>query len=128
MFSNLTPTHYIIGLSVLVIVGVVGFKSMSEDAPGAYDMFASCIAESGTTFYGAFWCPHCADQKELFGNSAALLPYVECSMPNGQAQTAICIEEEIQGYPTWEFPSGERVSRVMTLGELAEKTNCALPN
>ena len=128
MFSNLTPTHYIIGLSVLVIAGVIGVKYMSENAAGSYDAFASCIAESDTTFYGAFWCPHCADQKELFGTSAELLPYVECSMPDGQAQTPVCIEEEIQGYPTWEFPNGERVARVMTLAELAEKTNCTLPN
>ena len=31
--------------------------------------------------YGAYWCPHCAHQKELFGAEAwSLIPYVECSL------------------------------------------------
>lgn len=33
--------------------------------------------------YGAFWCPHCEDQREAFGREAmADFPYVEC-FPDG---------------------------------------------
>ncbi len=128
MFSNLTPTHYIIGLSVVVVALLIGGRYYADNAPGEHDELATCIAESGATFFGAFWCPHCADQKEMFGNSADLLPYVECSLPNGQGQNEMCNAEGIQGYPTWEFSDGERVARVMTRDELAERTNCALPN
>ncbi|XP_075524052.1 thiol-disulfide oxidoreductase LTO1-like [Primulina tabacum] len=37
----------------------------------------------GAKLYGAFWCSHCQDQKEMFGREAAkLLNYVEC-FPDG---------------------------------------------
>lgn len=95
--------------------------------PGKYDAFASCIAGSGTTFYGAFWCPHCAAQKDLFGSSADLLPYVECSLPDKTGQTQVCIDAKVQSYPTWQFPDGSRLSGEVSLKGLAEKTGCELP-
>src|ERR1700677_3533911 len=46
---------------------------------GKYDAFAQCIANTSTTFYGAWWCPHCQAQKTEFGDAAKYLPYVECA-------------------------------------------------
>lgn len=92
-----------------------------------YDSFAQCIADSGVQFYGAFWCPHCKDQKDIFGDSADLLPYVECD-PNGKdSQAKLCEDENIGNYPTWEFPDGSKETGVYTLEELSEATNCPLP-
>lgn len=89
---------------------------------------AQCIKESGAVFYGAFWCPHCKRQKELFGKEAmAALAYVECSTPDGNAQTQACIDKKIESYPTWEFKDGTRLTGEQTLAELAKKTSCALP-
>ena len=95
--------------------------------PGKYDALAQCLGEKGATFYGAFWCPHCGQQKQLFGKSAKLLPYVECSTPNGKGQTAICISKKIEGYPTWEFADGTRMNAVLSPQQVAEKTGCELP-
>ena len=67
------------------------------------DEFAKCIADSGAKFYGAFWCSHCKDQKDLFGDSAQYLPYVECSTPDGNNQLPVCADEGIKIYPTWRF-------------------------
>lgn len=97
------------------------------NTPGKYDSLARCLGEKGATFYGAFWCPHCQEQKQLFGKSAKLLPYVECSTPDGKAQTPICISKNIEGYPTWEFADQSRMSAVMTPQQLAERTGCVLP-
>jgi thiol-disulfide isomerase/thioredoxin len=95
--------------------------------PGKLDTFAQCLDEKGATFYGAFWCPHCQRQKAMFRSSAKLLPYVECSTPNGKEQTPLCIEKNITGYPTWEFADGTRLSGEVDLQTLAEKTRCVLP-
>ena len=95
--------------------------------PGKYDAFATCIAQSGTTFYGAFWCPHCSAQKELFGSSVDLLPYVECSTPDKRAQTQVCIDAKIESYPTWEFKDGSRLTGEVSLAGLAQKTGCEVP-
>ena len=112
----------------LLLITLLGFWFYSSAAvPGKYDAFAQCLGEKGATFYGAFWCPHCAQQKQMFGKSAKLLPYVECSTPDGRAQTALCIGKKIEGYPTWEFADGSRMSAVMSPQQLAVKTGCELP-
>lgn len=111
----------------LAVVAVVAFAVQESRKPGALDGFATCLKEKGAVFYGAFWCPHCQNQKQLFGKSKKLLPYVECSTPDGKGQLAVCKDKNITGYPTWEFADGERMSGEVPLGKLAEKTGCALP-
>lgn len=91
-----------------------------------YDALAQCIAHSSTTFYGAFWCPHCAEQKTKFGTGAQYLPYIECSLPSGSGQTQTCIDHDIVQYPTWVFSDGSRLVGVLTPAALAKKTDCAL--
>jgi thiol-disulfide isomerase/thioredoxin len=96
-------------------------------APGALDSFVQCIKDKGIIFYGAFWCPHCQATKAEFGDSAPKLPYVECSTPDGQSQTQICIDKKIQEYPTWALPDGTRVTGEHTLQELSTDFGCPLP-
>ena len=91
-----------------------------------YDSLAKCIAQSSTTFYGAFWCPHCEAQKTKFGTGAQYLPYVECSLPRGSGETQTCIDHGIVQYPTWVFANGSHLVGVQTPQTLAQKTGCAL--
>ncbi len=91
------------------------------------DAFAQCLDDSGTVFYGAFWCPHCQDQKEMFGDSADLLPYVECAQGGKNAQLELCAEQQIKSYPTWKFTDGTSQTGLMDFAALSEKTNCPLP-
>jgi len=78
-------------------------KTPGKQVASKYDSFATCIKDSGATFYGAFWCPHCQEQKAAFGKAQKLLPYVECSNPDGKSQNLICEAAKITGYPTWDF-------------------------
>jgi glutaredoxin len=97
-----------------------------------YDALAQCIAKNGATFYGASWCPHCADQKTKFGTGAHYLPYVECALPSGGVnatsgnEAQVCIDHGITQYPTWVFADGSRLVGVQTPQTLATKTGCAL--
>jgi len=63
---------------------------------------AAHLEESGAKFYGAYWCPRCQEQKELFEASAKRLPYVECK-PGGPSgpETVSCAAKDIDNYPTW---------------------------
>ena len=99
----------------------------TQQVVGKYDVFVNCIKENGVVFYGAFWCPHCNNNKEMFGNSKNLLPYVECSTEDGQGQVQVCKDEGITGYPTWKFADGTKLPGEITLETLAQKTSCALP-
>lgn len=112
---------------VALMAGGISYSVWKGNQPGKLDSFAQCLTEKGLKFYGAFWCPHCQAMKRLFGNSTKYLDYIECSTPNGQAQTQICIDNKITGYPTWVFADGSRLSGEVELSTLAEKTSCPLP-
>ena len=117
----------VIVIAVAVIIGLVILQRASikeAGKPGQYDALASCLGEAGATFYGAFWCPHCNNQKKAFGKSEEFLPYVECSTPDGNGQTQVCIDNQIQSYPTWIFADGTRLTGEQTPKALAEKTSC----
>jgi len=114
-------------VAIAILVGVFLYFRTVPPPNGKYDAFAKCISNASTTFFGSFWCPHCHDQKNEFGNSAQYLPYVECSLPDASGQTQVCIDNKIQEYPTWQFSDGSRVSGVQSLQTLAEKTGCTLP-
>lgn len=121
-------SQYIVWGGVVLVVVVVSFFLLTRSSePGKLDDFAKCLEEKEAFFYGAFWCPHCATQKKMFGRSQTLIPYIECSTPDQRGQTQICSEKGITGYPTWEFSDGTRQSGVVSLEELSEKTGCVLP-
>ena len=114
-------------ISGAAVIGGVFLIIRANSGPGELDAFARCLNEKGAVFYGAFWCPHCQNQKAMFGKSANLLPYVECSTPDGKGQFQICKDKNIEGYPTWEFADGSRESGEIPLAKLAGKTGCPLP-
>lgn len=118
-----------VAVLLLIFLGVLYYtgNGASEDSDNLGE-FAQCLGQKGATFYGAFWCPHCAEQKALFGSSKKFLPYVECSTADGKGQLQACKDKGVSGYPTWEFAGGERLSGVVSLQTLAEKTGCALPS
>lgn len=116
----------IVILVAVLATGTVLFVKRNAK-PGKYDEFAKCLKDKGATFYGAFWCPHCQNQKKLFGTSKKYIPYVECSTPDGKGQTDTCKAKKVSGYPTWVFADGTTQEGEMTFDQLAQKTGCTLP-
>jgi uncharacterized membrane protein/glutaredoxin len=115
----------VIALLHLNYVGVLGRP------PAVEDPFARALAlhlsQRGAKMYGAYWCPHCVEQKELFGASARRLPYVECSTGGqGSRQASACLAAGIRQYPTW-IIGGQRFQEVLTLTRLAELTGFQPP-
>ena len=125
----------VVGLLILGVIATVLIRSGSNGTPiepGKYDVFAQCLEDKGAVFYGAWWCPHCNDQKKLFGTSAKLLPYVECyKYPDTKNQLPVCRDKKIASYPTWLLADGTQIPNEngagVTLKTLAEKTSCQLP-
>lgn len=121
--KTITWTLIVIALLISIFTYI---QSMPPPA-GKYDAFAKCIANTSTTFYGAYWCPHCHNQKTMFGSAAQYLPYVECSLPDQSGQTQVCIDKGVQEYPTWYFPDGSSSTGEVSLDVLSQKTGCPLP-
>lgn len=115
------------GLLILAIIIVAGLLIIPKFIPGKLDGFASCLKEKNVKYYGAYWCPNCKNQSNMFGNSKKYLPYIECAIQGVQnEQTAECAKAGIKAYPTWEFSNGERVEGVQALEFLSEKSGCEL--
>jgi len=83
---------------------------------------AEHLSATGARIYTAYWCPHCHEQKELFGKEAtAKLTVIECA-PDGQnSQKALCDAKKIEGFPSWEI-NGQIDSGVKPLAKLAEQS------
>ncbi|MBE9179651.1 vitamin K epoxide reductase family protein [Oculatella sp. LEGE 06141] len=128
-------------VSVVILVGTLGVYANvnSPNQPGSTSAgqvgppitttsgqaevaLAQHLRDIDAKMYGAFWCPHCHDQKQLFGQQAArLINYIECD-PNGQnSQTSLCQAnaENVTGYPTWEV-NGQFYAGTQTLDQLAD--------
>jgi len=114
-------------LVVLIVGGFGAYFTLKTSGPAKLDGFAQCLKTSGAQFYGAFWCPHCQKQKELFGSSKKYLPYIECSTSDGQGTNQICKDKKIEGFPTWVFADESRLTGELSLITLASKTQCLLP-
>ena len=81
-------------------------------------MFAKYLKDNGVVKYSAYWCPNCLNQGELFGKQAYKeLNVVECARDGKNSQTQLCIDKNIQGFPSWEI-NGKIIIGVQTLKEL----------
>ncbi|TAF48790.1 MAG: hypothetical protein EAZ61_15010 [Oscillatoriales cyanobacterium] len=65
---------------------------------------AQHLTAIGAQQFGAYWCPHCHTQKELFGIEAfANINYIECDPKGVNPQTEFCRATGIHSYPTWKI-------------------------
>ena len=77
---------------------------------------------AGAVMYSAYWCPHCHEQKELFGKQASeQLTIVECAPDGRNNQAELCKSKGLSGFPSWEI-NGEIDSGVQSLDELADRS------
>ncbi len=84
---------------------------------------AEHLTKEGAVMYNAYWCPHCHDQKEMFGKKASeKLNLVECAKDGFNNKRELCEAKGITGFPSWEI-NGSIDSGVKSLKELAELTN-----
>lgn len=100
---------------------VVGGYALAERqvAASAYaEGLAKHLASSGAKFYGAWWCPHCEEQKRLFGQAARYLPYVECDTRSPEAKPEECTRVGVRAFPTWVI-GGRKYEGTLPLEELA---------
>ncbi len=93
--------------------------SSCSSFPNSYEArLADHLTATGAKMYGAYWCPHCAVQKEYFGAAGGRLPYIECDLEGYNAQPDLCQAEGIEAYPTW-IIDGQRYLGSQKLGKLA---------
>jgi uncharacterized membrane protein len=137
-------TGAIVGL--VTLIGTLAIYSMSGDliaidepttepvAPNGWEItmesgaaeiaLAKHLKQMGVKKYGAYWCPHCYEQKQLFGKEAwKEIEYIECASDGKgkNPQPDLCREKGIQSFPTWEI-KGKLDPGVKVLSKLAAAT------
>ncbi|MBV8886468.1 MAG: vitamin K epoxide reductase family protein [Chroococcidiopsidaceae cyanobacterium CP_BM_RX_35] len=73
----------------------------------------------GAKEYIAWWCPHCHEQKQLFGKEAYReINSIDCA-PSGVSTSVECQTAHVESYPTWEI-NGKSYEGVQSLEQLAK--------
>ncbi|KGF71816.1 membrane protein [Neosynechococcus sphagnicola sy1] len=81
---------------------------------------AKHLHQIGAKEYGAYWCPHCFEQKLLFGQEAsAIVNYIECDPKGKNGRPDLCQAAKIEGFPTWDI-KGQRLTGTQPLETLAQ--------
>eukprot|EP00906_Rhabdomonas_costata_P025538 RCo036506 len=130
------PLH-VVGVALLLFVPplvIFNFPlpSGSPPAPGVGQSgnvtvaeLARCLEASGVELFASTTCPHCIDQKALFGPDVDLLKIHWCDKP---AEAEQCTQAGIVAFPTWvKFRSRKELARLVgqrSLAELAEWAGC----
>jgi len=83
-----------------------------------YDALAQCMNTAGAIMYGTEWCPHCKDQKAMFGSSFKYINYVDCD-----TYKDICVAAGVEGYPTWKI-NNNTYAGTQNIYDLASRTGC----
>lgn len=108
----------------IILVGIFAslfFAWCTQTTPtNNLDDFAKCLTEKWAIMYGSKTCPHCLNQKAMFGESFQYVTYVECT-----EEFQRCAN--LKGVPTWEISSGNYLEGEQELSALASATNCKLP-
>jgi hypothetical protein len=112
------------GILATVLLAYVGFWYYSNHR---YDGFAKCLASKQAKMYGLYWCPHCADQKAMFGKAFQYVPYVECAIKDSHELAPACSAAGVKLFPSWQFGTNKPIEGVFQFQELSDKTGCSLP-
>jgi len=92
---------------------------VTEESSNAKINFAKFLTDNNIVMYSAYWCPHCHDQKQLFGKEAVEeLTIVECAKDGVDNQYKLCQEKNIEGFPSWEI-NNQIYSGTRNLNELS---------
>lgn len=114
--KNNYATHISIAILVVILLIIIfAGRRPSKD----YSAFAKCLTEKGVKMYGTDWCPHCKEQKKMFGDAFKYVDYHNCDIDPE------CEKVGVQGYPTWSI-DGKLYPGTVRLEVLSEMSGCPL--
>jgi hypothetical protein len=111
----------------IVLLLVMAYAGYWEYRNHRYDGFAKCLTSKQAKMYGLYWCPHCAEQKAMFGKAFQYVSYVECGIKDSHELAPACQTAGVKLFPSWQFGGNPPKEGVLSLDALRDKTGCALP-
>ena len=120
------PRKYFIWGAILVLFAAAYYAGWHHKNH-RYDAFAQCLASKQAKMYGLYWCPHCLDQKEMFGKSFQYVPYQECAIKGSREMAPECKAAGAKNFPSWQFGSDPLHEGVLSMEDLSSRTGCTPP-
>ena len=97
----------------------LGWEINTSSGPAEIAL-AKHLTAIGAVKYGAYWCPHCYEQKQLFGQKAfAEVNYVECAPKGKNPEPQKCLDAKIKAFPSWTI-NNQLYEGTQTLEQLAK--------
>ncbi len=119
VYANVDYTASAPSSEVVVKTGEKG-PEITTESTAAEISLAKHLQSIDARVFVSYTCPHCYEQKQLFGKEAsAILNTIECNPKGENAQPQLCEAAGIRGVPTWEI-KGEFYPGVQPLERLAE--------
>ena len=85
--------------------------------------FAKFLTKNDVVLYTVWYCSHCHNQKDLFGQEALKeLTTIECAEEGDYTFSKVCKDKEITGTPSWEI-NNQIIAGTTSLNDLAKLTN-----
>lgn len=88
--------------------------------------FAELLGQLNVQYFGSDSCAACRQQRDLFDDGGDNLPFIEVTNPDGTLN-AVGIANNITVFPTWQFPSGQRLEGVQSLEAIALAAGVEIP-
>jgi len=109
----------------------IGGWEITTTSGEAEKALASHLVKVGAKEYVAYWCPHCHEQKLLFGKEAYQeleknTVKVECAGDSPQGKPEECQKAGIKSFPSW-IINGQTYAGVQNLEQLANLTGYTGP-
>ncbi len=89
--------------------------------------FAKALKNGGATLYGAAWDATTTAQRQLFGDGAQFLNFVEVTNADHSLNSTANANNITTTSPTWVFADQSRLVGNQTLAALAAQANIAIP-
>jgi glutaredoxin len=89
----------IITIVILLIIGIALYFAIGKTANVTVSVEAAQYIGNHSIVYVQAGCSHCIDQENLFGANWKYINALDCVAT--QANTQICINNNISGTPTW---------------------------
>ncbi|MFH1916828.1 MAG: hypothetical protein ABIJ21_06220 [Nanoarchaeota archaeon] len=106
-------------IGVLVVAFIISLLITRANTDEEKINTAKCLTAQGFAMAGTSWCPHCEEQKEIFGSAFQYIDYYDCDL---EAQW--CEEKHVEGYPSWVSPTGAASAGVKNLATLKKMSGC----
>lgn len=127
--KNLIKVFFLIFfIGIISVVIIITKENQSYNPNNFTEAQLQCLVDQ-YQFYGADWCSHCRDQKQIIGAIAYENPgiYTDCDI-----NKVACYENiKVEAFPTTitfnkNTGAAQKVTGVLSLGKIEELTGCDL--